>query len=222
MKEDPMHAMSRPKLTGLLAVLAVVALTVVASAGAHAPGGATAPANAPLTDLTADEAIALITGEDGMLRFDVAENATRFSWSGKPELVDGMPVGSTPYVTQGYIYPPGTLTNSNGVNPDGSPEFPDKVLGQWSCYGWYLGGGPVPKSANWLTTHLFNFGGAWGEATLVSEGYSVDDMGVPLDRAITGGTGPYDGALGTQLETNLGFNETNGMNFRYELRLAGE
>ena len=157
-----------------------------------------------------------------MLRFDVAENATRFSWSGKPELVDGMPVGSTPYVTQGYIYPAGTLTNSNGVNPDGSPEFPDKVLGQWSCYGWFLGTDAPAGTARWLTTHLFNFGGEWGEATLVSEGYSIDDLGVALERAITGGTGPYEGASGVQRETNLGFNPTKGVNFRYEVRLAGE
>jgi hypothetical protein len=221
-EEDTMHAMSRPKLTGLLAVLATLAMTVVALAGVPARGGAFAPSAGPPTKFSAAEAIAQITGPDGVLRFDVAENATRFAWSGKPELVDGMPAGSTPYVTQGYIYPEETLTNSNGVNPDGSPEFPDKVLGQWSCYGWYLGGGPVPGSANWLTTHLFNFGGEWGTATLVSEGYSIDDMGVPLERAITGGTGPYEGARGMQMETNLGFNESNGMNFRYELHVAGE
>ena len=35
-----------------------------------------------------------------------------------------------------------------------------------------------------------------------------------------GGTGPYEGASGVQRETNLGFNPTEGVNFRYELRLA--
>jgi hypothetical protein len=75
--------------------------------------------------------------------------------------------------------------------------------------------------ARWLTTHLFNFGGGWGEATLVSEGYSIDDLEVPLERAIVGGTGPYAAAQGVQEETNLGFNASNGINIRYEIQLAG-
>jgi hypothetical protein len=150
----------------------------------------------------------------------VAEDATRFAWAGEPALEEGRPAGRTPFVSQGYIYPEGTLTNGNGVLADGAPEFPDKVLGEWSCYGWYLGGVVRAGTAPWLTTHLFNFGGAWGAATLVSDGYSIDDLDVPLERAITGGTGPYEGARGVQRETNLGFNPTEGVNFRYELRLA--
>ena len=51
--------------------------------------------------------------------------------------------------------------------------------------------GVPDRTAPWVTTHLFNFGETWGEATLVSEGYSIDDLGIPLDRAIVGGTGPY-------------------------------
>jgi hypothetical protein len=43
-----------------------------------------------------------------------------------------------------------------------------------------------------------------------------------LDRAIVGGTGPYTEARGVQRETNLGFNATDGMNFRYEIDLADE
>ena len=117
----------------------IAALAAVVLIGASAEwGGATTPATAPPSDLTAEAAIAQIEGEDGVLRFDVAENGARFAWSGEPELVDGLPATDTPYVTQGYIYPAGTLTESNGVNADGSPEFPDKVLGQWSCYGWRL------------------------------------------------------------------------------------
>ena len=105
-----------------------------------------------------------------MLRFDVAENATDFAWAGDPELVDGLPAGRTAFMTQGYIYPEGTLTEDNGVNPDGSPEFPDKVLGQWSCWGWYLGTEAPAGTARWLTTHLVSFGDDPGGATLVERG----------------------------------------------------
>ena len=217
-----MFAMPRPRSAIPFALAAVVALGAVVL-GSAPPGRIDgAVLAAPVPAMEAEEAIALIEGEDGALRFDVAEDATRFAWAGEPELVDGMPAGRTPYATQGYLYPEGTLTESSGVNPDGSPEFPDKVLGQWSCWGWYLGGAAGAGAAPWLTTHVFNFGGAWGEATVVSEGYGIDDLGVPLARAITGGTGPYAEARGVQLETGLGFNATEGMNFRYELQIAGD
>jgi len=86
--------------------------------------------------------------------------------------------------------------------------------------GWYLGTEAPDGTARWLTSHLVSFGDEAGGATLVSEGYSIDDIEVALERAIVGGTGPYAGATGVQAETNLGFNATNGINIRYEYRLA--
>jgi hypothetical protein len=199
-----MFVTSRPPMTRLVALVVVVALTAVALAGSTARGTAKTPA-VTISAFTADEAVKQVTTADGTLRFDVAENANLFAWSGDPELKDGMPVQRTAFVSQGYIYPDGTLTNGNGVNPDGSPEFPDKVLGQWSCWGWHVGAGAAD-----------------GEATLVSEGYSIDDLAVALERAITGGTGTFAGARGVQRETNLGFNATEGMNFRYEFTLKDD
>jgi hypothetical protein len=221
MKENSMNARSRTISTALVSAVAIVAIaatlaTPVASRSTEAAH--TAPASA----LTAEEVISQIEGEDGVLRFEVAEDASRFVWAGDPVLTDGLPADSTPYVTQGYLYPVGTLTNGNGVLADGSPEFPDKVLGQWSCWGWRLSGSDHAQSPSWLTSHLFNFGDQWGEATLLSEGYSIDDLGVQLNRVVIGGTGPYAGASGVQAETNLGFNATDGMNFSYEIDLADQ
>jgi hypothetical protein len=212
---------SRTLSSALVSAIAAVAIaaTLASPVASHSPEAArTAPAAA----MTAEEAISQIEGEDGVLRFEVAEDASRFVWAGGPVLTDGLPADSTPYVTQGYLYPVGTLSNGNGVLADGSPEFPDKVLGHWSCYGWRLSAGVPDRTAPWVTTHLFNFGDTWGEATLVSEGYSIDDLGIPLDRAIVGGTGPYVEARGVQRETNLGFNATEGMNFSYEVDIADQ
>ncbi len=114
---------------------AIVLMTAFTVGIPSASGSQSTPASA----FTAEEAISQITAEEGVLRFDVAENANPYVWSGQPELVDGRPANATPFLTLGYIYPEGTLTDSNGVLPDGSPEFPDKVLGQWTCWGWYLG-----------------------------------------------------------------------------------
>jgi len=214
-----MLTISRSRLTRLVALVATLALAVLLFAAVPVAHGTTESPASVLPPVSAAQAIAQIEAKDGVLRFDVAEDGSRFIWSGDPQLLDGMPAGSTPYVTQGYIYPEGTLKATNGVLADGSPEFPDKVLGQWSCWGWRLAPSAHADTAPWLTSHLFNFGSDWGEATLVSEGYSIDDLGVDLERAISGGTGDYAGASGVQLETNLGFNASHGGNFRYELRL---
>jgi hypothetical protein len=215
-QEDTMVSHNRPgdmrfaRLIGLLVV--VISALVLASPASAAQD---TPAATPVSAVSADEAIAQVTAEDGTIRFDVAENAALFVWSGDPELTDDLPAGTTDYVTQGYIYPEGTLTESNGVLADGSPEFPDQVIGHWSCYGWWL------DASVQLNAHMFTFGPAWGEAMLASEGYSVGDLNVPVARPVTGGTGPYAGSTGVQVETLLGFNASNGGNFRYEIRLAG-
>jgi hypothetical protein len=202
-------------VAGALLLLCVLVLTAPAAAF-HGMPGAT-----PGSGVSVDEAVAQITGADGVLRFDVAENGALFTWSGTPELVDGFPTVGTAYVTQGYIYPAGTLDASNGVLEDGSPEFPDQVIGHWSCYGWWLGDAAhAATSPPWLNTHLFNFGPAWCGAMLTSEGYSIDDLDVPLERALTGGSGQFANASGVQVETNLGFNASGGMNFRYEIHVT--
>jgi hypothetical protein len=188
---------SRPKLTALFAVPAVAALVAVAS-------------------------IAQITAEDGVLRFEAAENATRFVWSQQPVHDDGLPAYGNAYITGGYLYPAGTLTDRNGVNPDGSPEFPDKVVGAWICRGTHIGDGAHTETGPWvISTQLYNFGDGWGEVTLISEGFILADVGVTAKRAITGGTGPYAGARGEVQETMLGFNASNGTNVRFEVHLAG-
>jgi hypothetical protein len=203
----------------LFAVFAVVALTAVALVGSPSPSSASVSSAKP-TSMTAEQATKLVTSADGVLRFETAEDHTRAVWAGNPKLTDGLPANDATFMTQGYIYPAGTLTETNGVLPDGSPEFPDKVLGQWSCYGWWVGAGEADETAPWISTHIFNFGSAAGEAMLVTAGYDIDDMEISLDRAVTGGSGLYAGAQGVQSEVNLGFNKTGGVNVTYEVRLA--
>jgi hypothetical protein len=213
---------SRPKLIGLLALVAVVALAAVAIGRAPTAGGAAESPAAFVSAFTSDEAVAQIEGEDGVLRFDLAEDGTRFAFAAAPVFDDGLPAYGNPYITQGYIYPAGTLSESNGVLPDGSPEFPDKVLGEFSCRGWHVGDGFHSTTGPWVvSTQLYNFGGEWGDATLVSEGYMLSDVGAAIERALTGGTGPYAGARGEARGTLLGFNASDGTNVRFEVRVDG-
>jgi hypothetical protein len=172
----------------------------------------------PIASVSADEAISTLTAEDGVLRFDVAEDMTQFAFD--PDLThdDGMPAYGATFITSGYIYPAGTLDGSNGVNADGSPEFPDQVLGQWVCRGWFVGeGARTTTGAMVITSQIYNFGDSLGQATLTSDGYELADVGVEIERAITGGTGPFASAGGVARQTFLGFNASEGVSLQYEL-----
>ena len=155
------------------------------------------------------------------LTFDAAENGTHFVADETPADSDGLPAYGTEYITEGYLYPPGTINGSNGVNADGSPEFPDKVIGHWSCRGWHVGNGFKTVTGPWVAnTQLFDLGKTAGEKMLVTEGYELPEVNVPIKRAITGGTGKYAGAKGESSDTVLGFpNRAGGVNFQVELKL---
>src|SRR5215217_1066834 len=139
----------------LLAALAIVG----------ALGGALAPAKGGAQE-----------GAATKLAFDVAEDMSRFVFDADVAHEDGMPKHGSAFITQGYIYPAGTLTESNGVREDGSPEFPDKVLGEWTCRGWFVGEGAHAKTGPMvITSQLYNFGETLGAELLVSEGYELAD-----------------------------------------------
>ncbi len=133
-------------------------------------------------------------GSTDTIEVDIAEDGTRFVIDEAPVFDDGFPAHGNPFVTQGYIYPAGTLTDSNGVNPDGTPEFPDKVIGEWSCSGYFIGDGAHATEGAWVyTTQLFAFGddAETGSETIVVTGYEGAEVGAIVTGAITGGTGDY-------------------------------
>lgn len=159
------------------------------------------------------------------LAVEVAEDASRFI-SGKEPVFknDGLPAYGNPFVTQGYIYPKGTLKSAtDGVNADGSPKYPDRVIGEWTCWGYHVGDGAHTKSGPWVvTTQLFSFGRKDGARTLVTTGYELVDQNTPFLRAIVGGTGSYSGARGQMTQTYIGSNPSGGgigVNLRIEFRI---
>lgn len=217
-----MPLQSQRRLAGLLAGAALISLSLVTALTLPtvAETSVATTLSAPST-MSANEVLAQITDADGTIRFDIAEDGKRFVWD-KPVFDDGLPAHGATYISQGYIYPEGTLSAEvDGVNADGSAEFPDKVLGQWSCYGWYIGDAAHATEGPWvLSTQLYQFGSEWGAVTLVSEGYVIANTGGTVERAITGGTGPFANVRGQLADTNLGFNETEGGNARYEVTLV--
>jgi len=155
------------------------------------------------------------------LQFDVAGIHTTFvADKSGPNHDNGLPAHGASFILQGYIYPSGTLDDKGGVNADGSPSIPEKVMGQWTCYGYFIGEGLNAKTgANIVSTQIYNFGDTPGERSLVSEGYELKDIGKWYHRALTGGTGQYSRARGLVKQVLLGYNEHMGPIWRFSIDL---
>lgn len=151
------------------------------------------------------------------MRFEIAEDGNRFVFGQERLHEDGMPAYGTPFVTQGYIYPEGTLNGSNGVLPNGEPEFPDQVLGTWTCYGYMIGDGAHTTTGEWvISTQVYQF----EDGIIVTDGFEVADLDTAVSRAITGGTGEFVGVSGEQVQELRGFTEQMGVNLTVEFQIS--
>lgn len=164
------------------------------------------------------------------LELDVAENVLRFVFDDSPVYDDGYPAYGNAFITQGYVYPHGFLDEHAGVNEDGSPSAPEEVLGEWTCRGVLVGEGSRTVEGPWVlsTQHIalyeepgYDPAKASGAINLVTEGYEIPSIGVPVERAITGGTGPYRAARGSSEQVLLGFDESQAvqLRFRFEIEI---
>jgi hypothetical protein len=161
-------------------------------------------------------------GQIETLEFDVSEDMTRFVFDKDVTFEDGMPADGSAFITRGYLYEPGTLTcvdgECDGVNADGTPQFPEKLVGEWICSGYMINDAGHATGGVWVfSTQFFQLGDAPGAQTIVSQGYELADVGVAISRAITGGTGAYVDARGQGQQTMLGLNATDGVSLRVKL-----
>lgn len=153
-----------------------------------------------------------------LIEFDVAEDMNRFIFDQDVAYEDGFPADGSSFITRGYLYPVGTLNESNGVHPDGSPEFPDEVIGEWICQGYMINDAGHATEGVWVfSTQFFQFGDEPGAETISTLGYELADVGEAISRAITGGTGKYNDARGESQQTLLGLNASEGVNLRVSL-----
>jgi hypothetical protein len=176
------------------------------------------------------------TFEHRLRAFEVAENGKRFAFDEAPVDQNGLPLYGNPFITQGFIYPPGTLQDADG---DGvftgviiakdpqtgaeivTPEFPDKVLGLWICEGKVVAqeGFNIASGPTVFTLQLYEFKdmrGDFGTSSFLSAGLELIDVGKGIERAIIGGTGPFKTARGQVTQTLLGTNVTQGFVLRFE------
>ncbi len=143
-----------------------------------------------------------------VIEVDIVENPRKFSFDETPVFEDGSPAYGGEFVTQGFIYPKGTLEMGDGVDAEGNPQFPDLVMGTWFCRGWHVGNGARTETGPAVVTHqIFNFGEKFGAQTITTDGVELADIGEPVKRAITGGTGRFKRAKGEQVQILEGLNQ---------------
>ena len=224
-----MKRTSRPKAVAM----AVALLTLSACGGKNFAERAAAPARGAdgealaemiryageheLTGLSPASLVAIPTGGSRTgrtIRLEVAETGSRFVPDEHFVDAAGVPTRGNYFVTDGYLYRPGTLTcvdgACNGVifNAEGNPtpEFPERLIGTWTCYGTHTADAATTTTGPLVvTTQVYNFG-VVGEQMVVTNGFELADVGVPVGRAIVGGTGHHATTGGTQTQTLLGLN----------------
>ena len=120
------------------------------------------------------------------------------------------------FMVVGWLYPEGTLDEGGGVAEDGSPEFPDLVIGRWICQGWFTpareaGDGSILGA---VTTQSFEMDlETAGGDLIVTYGFELGTF-TTSHRAIIGGTGIYRGLSAVQEQDILGLNASGQPNLR--------
>ncbi len=165
------------------------------------------------------------------LQVDIAEASTRFVFDDAPVFQeDGFPAHGNSFITQGFIYPAGFLDDHEGVTEAGEPTYPEQVIGEWICRGWFIGDGAHTQTGPWvISTQQLDFyeRSGWdpqrerdfGYRTLVTEGYELVDIGKPVKRAVSGGTGRYAKARGQVVQTFLGFGPGMSVKQRHNIEV---
>jgi hypothetical protein len=132
------------------------------------------------------------------------------------------------FLQEGIIYRPGTLAahcpngNGCGVNRDGTPEFPNAVIGRWRCWGSFVqaaAGSPPLYSTQIYELRYDNGDTTPGEHALVSHGPEWGNSDVPLKRVIAGGYGRFQAAYGAVAQSRIGFNQTQCENYTLDFKL---
>ena len=137
----------------------------------------------------------------------------------------GQPANGAPFIIQGAIYPLNTLLRQglkSGLHSNGSPEFPDQVIGHWYCQGWYINDASRATTGPYLsTTQIFDLNSEEpGAETMITQGVELADFNVPQMRPVTGGSGRFRLARGVMKQTALAYNRTGARNLTFEFDLT--
>lgn len=141
---------------------------------------------------------------------DVAEDMNKYVEHRTPAGVE--PVRGSQFVTEGNIYPAGTIP---GKGEQFDPNTPGS-RGTWFCKGVFLvKGSEFDKSPRAvLSDQIYLLRG--DQHTIATTGAEGNGLAI---RAVTGGTGAFAGYAGEQRQQFLGFNRSGGVNLRVTITL---
>jgi hypothetical protein len=144
--------------------------------------------------------------------YDVAIDAKTFSMTNNDPADKGNPRRGSTFIVYGKIFPTGTI-------PSGVTEFdPNQPgsIGTWICRGVFLADNAniLNGSAKMIvhTTQLFFLPD--DEMMLTTEGFE-GNVGVSTHRAVTGGTGMFEGITGQALQECIGLNQSGLFDHRF-------
>jgi len=162
-------------------------------------GAAVVPASADSPGLTK-------VGHPIVVTVDVAEDFSLFN----PTLVkptDTEPKRGSFFVTEGNIYPAGTISGDGATFDPNAPG----AVGKWFCRGTHLvSASEIPAAPLWVNTaQLYLFPD--DRRSVATEGI---EGGGTVTRVVTGATGELRGYVGEQRQEFLGFNASGGVNLR--------
>lgn len=145
----------------------------------------------------------------------MSEDGTRLLVANAVVSENSLAVYGDPYLTWGYLYPEGTLSDGvSGTLRDGKPAFPDRVIGAWTRWGYRADREVAHPRDEFVVTvyELFDFDEKHGGGTVLLGGVIPAEPGTPM--RVLRGTGPY--ACGEAAQEVLKFDgEINSLRLRY-------
>lgn len=146
------------------------------------------------------------------VRFDIALDATTMAGVGLPPM--GPPQRGNTFIILGKIFPSGTLLPGSQQNDPNDASN----IGDFYCRATFANNIPTaPELPELFDTQLFRFS---PQNQLTTEGVESAAPGTVWTRAITGGTGIYLGASGSETIRVIGTNASGGFNERVVFKLV--
>ena len=143
-----------------------------------------------------------------VITVDVAEDFAKFI-PGPPFDEDGVPERGSFFVTEGNIYPKGTI---KGDGSDFDPNA-DGAVGTWFCRGTHLVSGTEFPEARFAVDTAQAYLLPSDRQMIVTDGLE-GGLGFEIERVVSGGTGKFKNYIGIQKQELLGFNKSGGVNLR--------
>ena len=147
------------------------------------------------------------------IKVEVAEDFNKFV-PGPPFDADGVPQRGSFFITEGKLFPEGTIQG------DGSSFDPNSEgsIGVWFCRGTHLVSGLTAPDVRFAVDTAQAYLMPDDTRMIVTDGLE-GGFGFEVQRVVSGGTGEFRNVIGIQKQELMGFNASGGVNIRVTFEL---